>query len=592
MLMEIDENLDTEQKAAILEEGSVFLSACPGSGKTRTLTYKLALELSKLDSNKKFVAAITYTNRAADEIQDRIEKMGVDTSNLWIGTIHSFCLEWIIKPYGIYHEKLKAGFRVIDPNESEKIINEIGKNYKITNWDCGHYYDDTGRHLSCTEKGKHENINIVLDKYSEQLNRNGQIDFNQILLYSHELLCSNVIARKLLNKIFPYILVDEYQDTQRIQYLIISSIISVEGGDSNIFIVGDPNQAIYNSLGGYSIDISEFQSMCQKTLKPLFLNKNYRSSEKIVGYFNNFSLTETPVVSASKLKDYSSVITHNTEVSKDDLLTEVTRLIRHSVDNLGIEQKEICVVAPWWVHLSALTRRLVASMPDYQFDGPGITPFSSNKDNFWYKFSKIALTESSPDIYLRRLRWAGQIIDELALIGVDTSHLSKKRLLRDSNTIESNELDGLKYLHKYFKEMSAKMNVDIDQHLALREHFDAFFESSKNKIEHLKEEDPNYSPDLDTFKKVFKVRSGITVSSIHGVKGLEYDVVIAFGLLEGMVPHFTDTQDSASRLLYVISSRAKKNLHLISETGRKVSRWSGQDRTVTVRLSECNYNYD
>jgi len=236
--------------------------------------------------------------------------------------------------------------------------------------------------------------------------------------------------------------------------------------------------------------------------------------------------------------------------------------------------------------------RLVANMPDYQFDGPGITPFSSNKDNFWYKFSKIALTESSPDIYLRRLRWAGQIIDELALIGVDTSHLSKKRLLRDSNTIKLNEVDGLKYLDKYFKEMSAKINVDIDQHLALREDFDAFFESSKSKIERLKEEDPNYSPDLETFKKVFKVRSGITVSSIHGVKGLEYDVVIAFGLLEGMVPHFTDTQDSASRLLYVISSRARKNLHLISETGRKVSRWSDQDRTATVRLAECNYDYN
>jgi superfamily I DNA/RNA helicase len=96
---------------------------------------------------------------------------------------------------------------------------------------------------------------------------------------------------------------------------------------------------------------------------------------------------------------------------------------------------------------------------------------------------------------------------------------------------------------------------------------------------------------LETFKKVFKIKSGITVSTIHGIKGSEFDVVIAFALLEGMVPHSSDTQDSASRSLYVVSSRAKKNLHLISETGRE-DRWKRQNRTPTIRLVACEYNYD
>lgn len=94
-------DLNPEQAAAVTEPSSIFLIACPGSGKTRTLTYKIAYELSRR-TDKRMVVAITYTHRAADEIQERIEDLGVDTSGLWIGTIHAFCLEWILKPYGIY----------------------------------------------------------------------------------------------------------------------------------------------------------------------------------------------------------------------------------------------------------------------------------------------------------------------------------------------------------------------------------------------------------------------------------------------------------------------------------------------------------
>ena len=103
--------LNPEQQAVITESGSVVLIACPGSGKTRTLTHKVAAELEKLTSPRQYVVAITYTHRAAEEIEERITELGVDTEQLWIGTIHSFCLEWIIRPYGIYHPKLQNGFQ-------------------------------------------------------------------------------------------------------------------------------------------------------------------------------------------------------------------------------------------------------------------------------------------------------------------------------------------------------------------------------------------------------------------------------------------------------------------------------------------------
>ena len=108
----------------------------------------------------------------------------------------------------------------------------------------------------------------------------------------------------------------------------------------------------------------------------------------------------------------------------------------------------------------------------------------------------------------------------------------------------------------------------------------------------MKSEGSEFIGDIETFRKVFQSRTGITISTIHGVKGAEFDVVIAYALLEGMVPHFNDPngQESAMKLLYVIGSRARKNLHLISERGRR--QYSGEEYQVTRKLATFDYNYD
>ena len=134
-------DLNPEQEKAIYNENSILLIACPGSGKTRTITYKIAYELSKLESNKQYIVAITYTNRAADEIKERIELLGVDTEQLWIGTIHSFCVEWILKPYHMYIEELRFGYDIINTNDTENYLVSLCASYstpkkKITYWDC------------------------------------------------------------------------------------------------------------------------------------------------------------------------------------------------------------------------------------------------------------------------------------------------------------------------------------------------------------------------------------------------------------------------------------------------------------------------
>lgn len=257
-------DLNDEQGDAILENGNVLLVACPGSGKTRTLIYKIGYEISKLESSKQYVVAITYTNTAADEIKDRIELLGIDTSQLWIGTIHAFCLDWILRPYSLYLDPLKNGFSIINAHDSEEIITDICKNYRkyrVTYWDCGYFFSSQGINLTCSDSAKHNIIHEILNEYFQIVDANNQIDFEQILNYSYQLLASKPVIGELLSKIFPFILIDEYQDTKEIQYQIILAIIRYGKGDSKLLIVGDPNQSIYENLGGYPMEKTELERL-------------------------------------------------------------------------------------------------------------------------------------------------------------------------------------------------------------------------------------------------------------------------------------------------------------------------------------------
>lgn len=597
MFVWTERELNPKQTEAILLPESVFLVACPGSGKTRTLTYKIAYELSRLEFTRNFVVAITYTHRAADEIHERIEELGVDTSRLWIGTIHSFCLEWIIKPYGIYEPALARGYRVIDQHEREKLLERLCAPYtaqRITFYDCEYYFTHEGYSLGCPNEGKHANIHIILAEYFRVLRENRQIDFELILWYSYKLIEQNPPISTLLSKLFSIVLIDEYQDTKEIQYQIIASILRAGRGATRLFMVGDPNQAIYGSLGGYPIGIDQLRALTRIPIVERELSLNYRSSERIIEYFGNFNVHNTTTEAAADDRYYPSLVSYNVEVTRDDLVDEIVRLIRHNVETLGIAPSEVCVLAPQWVHLATMTRKLVVNMPEYEFDGPGMVPFARDIENFWYKLSRIALTEPSPGIYVRRLRWAGEVLRELNDAGIETSGLFRKSFLRECNTvaITINEENGLAFLRRFFDALFERLGISFHEFAHLEEHHQAFFASSESRIGRLESEGVDGIGNISFFKKVFQNRSGITVSTIHGVKGAEFDVVIAYALLQGMVPHFNDADGdvSAQKLLYVVGSRARKNLHLFSETGRSKGRYDVY--RPTERLAACAFNYD
>lgn len=171
-------NLNLEQKDIVEYNDNLLVIACPGSGKTRTLVAKLIYEGMKLKKNEK-VAAITYTNLAAEEIALRLDANYIDNQFYWGGTIHSFCTNWIIKPYSHVIEELKYGYTFIDEDDVEEIIKNILDTLSLKYVDFNTRRNSNGDLLSLNEKN-----DLILNEYDRKLKTERLIDYDLILYYS------------------------------------------------------------------------------------------------------------------------------------------------------------------------------------------------------------------------------------------------------------------------------------------------------------------------------------------------------------------------------------------------------------------------
>lgn len=179
------DELNQEQCSVCKSDKNILLTACPGSGKTKTIIHRLAYIQDKFQDSQMYNIAITYTNRAADEIFTRIENMGIDTSSIWTGTIHQFCMNFIIRPYAMYSSRLNKGYHIIDEYTQKKYCYEIA--------------DALGIRLKYNEKPFiHENLKF---EYEKRLLKNREIDFDMILELSLDLLKNNVFIAENISRV-------------------------------------------------------------------------------------------------------------------------------------------------------------------------------------------------------------------------------------------------------------------------------------------------------------------------------------------------------------------------------------------------------
>lgn len=579
--------LSAQQITAITTPGNILLTACPGSGKTRVLTYKIAYELEKLGESKKVIVAITFTNRASDEIKTRLTRLDIETDRLFANTIHSFCLEWILRPYASYLEETRNGFVVSDEYKTAEIVEAIKKENNLGRWASFNVRINPDASLM-----EQVNGNLV-KQYHQILLDNKLIDFEQILYYSYQLLISYPEIARTLGKIFHLICIDEYQDTQELQYRVIGEILKAKGCKTNIFLVGDRDQAIFGTLGGIAKNLEEIRhAFGEIAITELNLSGNYRTVQRLIDYYRNFQTTNIDIKSLTKNSEENGVIVYEQGVSKDNLAQHISSIIEYHLRQ-GVSENEICVLAPQWWIVIPMGRSLKKLLPNVNFDAYGLSPLSGNKENVWFRVARLFLSTPSPNMYLTRVRWAKELMRELDSVGIEIFVEEKHRhklLLRTINSIKSEEDNGIEYLKNVFKQLFVELGVNISGSTYLTQYWDSFFEGVEKRVARI---DSDYAKDIRSFKRLFNEKNGVVVNTCHGVKGEEFQVVISFGLLQGLVPHSFDPnpQEAARKLLYVICSRAKQQLYLISETGRLKS--NGRTLyTPTTILQGVAYTYD
>lgn len=569
------DKLNPQQKQVCIDEGNILLKACPGSGKTRTLTYKIAYLVEKYIDSKKLNIAITYTNRAADEIRERLEKVETPEDKVWVGTIHQFCLEFIIRPYTMYHKRLRKGYHIIDEYVTKQYIEEI--------------IEELGIDIGYSQPFEYPEI---LEKYQKKLLDEKEIDFNDILSISFDLISDKKFIAENISGIIRTILVDEYQDTNELQYKILSSIVRADK-KIQVTFVGDTDQAIYGGLGGVAKTCDELQKEFGIKFLERKLDGCYRSTQRIVDYYSYFQLKGMKIQAVSDIKDEIGCLIYDNTINKSELFEKIACIVKDELSK-GIPETEICIIAPQWWLLFPLSKKMKELLPDVKFDAPDITPIKYDPMNIFYLISKLLFTESGKRITSRK-RVANEIIEILTeeyKIRL-SEQIDSYRVLKVINSIYPTNENGIAYLQEAITKFLVGIGIELSIEASLYKAYEDFMERIKDRVKN-----NHLSTDIDVFRQCFKEKEGVVINTFHGVKGEEYTTVIAFGILKGYIPHWDiiinkpiDYQkNETKKLLYVVCSRAKKNLFLFSEQGRTTQK--GAPLLSTDEILEIDYEYD
>lgn len=567
--------LNTQQRQVCIDEGNILLKACPGSGKTRTLTYKLAYLVEKYIASQKLNIAITYTNRAADEIKERLERIEISENKVWVGTIHQFCLEFIIRPYTMYHKRLRKGYHIIDEYVTKQYIEEI--------------IEELGIDIGYSKPFEYPEI---LEKYQKKLLDEKEIDFNDILSISFDLISDKKFIAENISGIIRTILVDEYQDTNELQYKILSSIVRADK-KIQVTFVGDTDQAIYGGLGGVAKTCDELQKEFGIKFLERKLDGCYRSTQRIVDYYSYFQLKGMKIQAVSDIKDEIGCLIYDNTINKSELFEKIACIVKDELSK-GIPETEICIIAPQWWLLFPLSKKMKDLLPNVKFDAPDITPIKYDPMNIFYLISKLLFTESGIRITSRK-RVANEIIEILTeeyKIRL-SEQIDSYRVLKVINSIYPTNENGIAYLQEAITKFLVGIGIELSIEASLYKAYEDFMERIKYRVKN-----NHLSTDIDVFRQCFKEKEGVVINTFHGVKGEEYTTVIAFGILKGYIPHWDiiinkpiDYQkNETKKLLYVVCSRAKKNLFLFSEQGRTTQK--GAPLLSTDEILEIDYEYD
>ena len=597
--MELLDNLNKEQVLAVKHiDGPCLVMAGAGSGKTKVLTTRIAYLINSgvKDYN---ILAITFTNKAAKEMRDRVNNI-VGEVNSFIGTFHSFGLRIIRENY--MYLGLDKNFTIIDSDDVLSIIKKILKDKDLDPKHYSPYYirnkisEIKSQMLSDIEIDRCFNTEIdlvvkdVYKVYLDKMIKNNSIDFDDLLCMPVNLFINNKEILEHYQNKFKYILIDEYQDTNPVQYQL-SSLLAKK--NKNIFVVGDMNQSIYGFRQADYRNILNFESD-YKDCKVIKLEENYRSTNNILNAANS-------VINNNKERKDLKLWSEKGEGLKVKYMRaydekhEIT-LVIDEIDKLlleGFKKENIGIL-----YRTNAQSRIVEEM----FLSKGI-PYKVVGSYYFYNRKEIKDLIS----YLRLIYNTSDEVSLRRIINVP------KRGIGDS-AIKTLENESIINGTSMFDSLSTKKelefkNIILDlindsENMSLTELIDVVLEKTGLKSELLNDKTLENEIRLDNlmeFKSItasFEERTGtvslgdfleeislisdisnhkedndeITLMTIHSAKGLEFDVVFLIGMEEGLFPHTMSLMENnieeERRLCYVGITRARERLYITNAKRR------------------------
>ena len=337
----LEELNDVQREAVEYTDGPLLILAGAGSGKTRVLTYKIAYLLEQEFCKPWEILAITFTNKAAKEMKERVASLvGETAKDMWLGTFHSICVRILkreIEAIGYTKD-----FNILDELDKQKVIKEVVKKLNLDEKEyspsyiaseiskCKNVLKDASKYIKeNTGDYRKENIGKIFLEYQNTIKKNNSLDFDDILCLTVELFKKNTDRLMYYQNKFKYILVDEYQDTNHVQFLLISMLAMCHG---KICVVGDESQSIYAFRGADISNILDFEKEYESA-KIIKLEQNYRSTKTILNAAN-------AVINNNKSKIEKNLWTENEEGEKIKYFTSKNEY--DEVDYIESKIDELC----------------------------------------------------------------------------------------------------------------------------------------------------------------------------------------------------------------------------------------------------------
>ena len=605
---------DKQREAAGYIDGPLLILAGAGSGKTRTLTYKIAYLLEEKLVKPWEILAITFTNKAAKEMKERVESLiGENGNDIWLGTFHSVCVRILKREIELMG--YSRDFNIFDELDKEKVIKEVIKKLNI---DDKQYpvslikYEISKAKEQMKDYSKYamevkgdfrrEKVAQIYELYQKTLKQNNAIDFDDILMITVEMLIQNPDRLDYYQNKFKYILVDEYQDTNKVQFLLVSLLSSLHG---KICVVGDESQSIYGFRGADISNILNFEKEYPNA-KIVKLEENYRSTKNILSAANE-------VIKNNKSKIDKNLWTQNNEGEKiayktlDNEYEEVEYIV-DKIDEICKKEKKTYSSFSVLFRTNAQARVLeevfMRNGTPYKLIG-GLKFYSRKEIKDLTSYLKL-VQNTDDNIALKRIinepkRGIGDTaLDKLDLLASEQG-VSIFKLIQDSNNLtgirsagniimfrdmmnniisKKDELPVSELMKLILKESGYEDMLNADNSKESEMRFENLLEFIGVAMEFEKENADNSLADfLDSIALVSDVdkldesAESVTLMTMHSAKGLEFDVVFLVGMEEGLFPSKRSIEEDESveeerRLCYVGITRAKEILYITNAKKR------------------------